>query len=158
MGQAFFGPKLPEILLDILLKKGYTTAMKLNARQMEIATAIREITQVPDNESWGDFTDLMRAFACMIEGSENLVKPKIMQQHFQHAWDASAKLWMFENNRILRDCLGGQEDFDRVAEHPNGRDAFGRILQRVREVHGNLSPGMVVAVNVDDILEELDIV
>lgn len=161
-GRVFFWPETviePCLPLDICGEMEYALGMdKRIERQLDIASAIREVIPPPDNEVWGAFTDLIRAVAAIVDGAETLVNPKLQQDRFQAAWEACAKLWSAENNRILRDCLGGQEDFNRVAEHPNGQDAFGRILQRVRETHGDLSPGMVVEVEVNDILEELDII
>lgn len=130
----------------------------LTDRQVDIMSAIRKIAPPPENDSWGDYMDFIRAVAAMIDGAQTLARPCKIQRHFQAAWEACAKLWTAENNRILRDCLGGQEGFDAVYAHPKGRDAFGRILKRVRDTHGELSPGMIVEVEVDDILQELDII
>lgn len=136
-------------------KYGILERMKLTNGQVEIGMVIREVAPPPDNDPFGDYVDLTRAVACMVDGAQKLVNPRVMQQRFQAAWTACAKLWMAENNRILKDCLG--DSFDTVCAHPNGRDAFGRILKRVKETHGELSPGMTVNVEVDDILEELNI-
>lgn len=145
--------------LDIFREIGYTLGMTtLTNRQVEICTAIREIAPPPENKSWGDYLDFIRAVAAMIDGAQTLTRPCKIQRHFQAAWEACAKLWVAENNRILRDCLGGQEGFDAVRAHPNGQNAFGRILKRVRDTHGDMSPGMTVEVKVDDILFDLDII
>lgn len=128
----------------------------LNNRQVELGTAIREIVPPPDSESWGHHMDLTRAVAKILDSSRVLTNPREVQKSFQAAWAASAGIWLSESHRILRDSLGGQDDFDRVQEHPNGRKAFSRILDRVKETHGELQAGM--AVEVDDILLDLDII
>lgn len=131
----------------------------LNERQMDIVTAIREVAPPPDSEAWGDYTDVLRAVAKIVDGCKVLVNPRELQKSFEVAWRAAALIWLKENNRILRDCLGGQKDFDQVMAHPNGRMAFRRILERVQETHGELTVGMAVEeVEVRDILEELDII
>ena len=124
-----------------------------NSRQTELAIAIREAVKTPDDDQlWGDFTDFTRAIATLIEGAETLTRPQDMHSRFSVAWKASAKLWTASNNRIIRNCLGSQEEYDRVMNHPNGRNARGRILSRVKEIHGELTPGMDVDVDVGDIL------
>ncbi len=128
--------------------------MKLNDRQFELATAIREIANVPDSEAWGDFIDFTRAMASMLEGAETLAHPNEMQKRFSAAWHASAALWGTEHRRIFKDCLGGQEAYDRVKAHPNGNAALSRILSRVKETHGNITPGMSVNVDIGDILSD----
>ena len=125
-------------------------------RQTDFSIAIREVANTPDNESWGAFTDFTRAVSTMLEGAESLVHPTEMQKRFAGVWEAYAKMWTTEHNRIVRDCLGSQQEFDRVKNHPNGRTAIGRILNRVKEVHGELTPGMNVDVDVGDILDELE--
>ncbi len=129
----------------------------LNERQMDIGTAIREIAPPPDNDSWGDYVDMTRALAAIIDANNVLTHPQRLQKSFQAAWAASAKLWMAESERILRGCVGGKEDFDRIQSHPNGRKAFDRILARVKETHGELKVGVAVEVEVDDILFDLEI-
>lgn len=138
--------------LDIFAQKWYTLGMRLNDRQLDIRIALAAIAKVPISDSWGDFIDMTRAIASMVEGAETLVHPTEMQTRFAVAWQAYAKMWSGEHNRIIRDCLGSQAEFDRVKSHPNGRTAINRILQRVKEVHGKLTPGMEVNVSVDDIL------
>ena len=125
---------------------------ELTERQTDFSISIREVAKTPDNESWGAFIDFTRAVATMLEGAESLVHPTEMQKRFAGTWEAYAKMWSTEHNRILRDCLGSQKEFDRVRSHPNGRSAIGRILSRVKEIHGELSPGMSVNVDVGDIL------
>jgi len=147
-GEAYF-------ILDIIGQKCYTLSMKqkvFNNRQTELAIALREATKAPEDEqSWGNFTDFTRAIAALIEGAETLARPADMHGLFSEAWKASAKLWTTENNRIIQSCLG--DEYERVMNHPNGRNVKGRILSRVKEVHGNLTPGMIVDdVDVDDIL------
>lgn len=141
-------------LLDIGRETGYSIGMvqKFTERQIEVSIAIREVVKTPDGESWGAFTDVMRAMAKMIEGAESLVRPKEMQKRFSLAWETYAGMWKEEHNRIVRDCLGGQKEFDRVSNHPNGKAAFGRILNRVKEVHGTITAGMEIDIQVDDIL------
>ena len=125
----------------------------LTDRQTDIAIAIREVVKTPDSEAWACFTDFTRAVATMLEGAEGLIHTTEMQQRFARAWEAYApKLWSTEHNRIVRDCLGSQEEFDRVKAHPNGRAAIVRILSRVKEIHGDLTPGMSIDVDVGDIL------
>lgn len=126
---------------------------ELTERQIELAIAIREVTKTPTNDSWGAFTDLTRAVAQIVEGAESLIHPTEMQKRFARAWESHAKMWLGEHDRIIRDCLGGsQKEFDRVRSHPNGGTAIRRILSRVKEVYGELTPGMKVDVNVSDIL------
>lgn len=91
----------------------------------------------------------------MLEGAESLIHPTEMQKHFSAAWESYAVgVWAGEHNRIVRDCLGGsQKEFERVKAHPNGRAAIQRIISRVKEVHGELTPGMKVNdVDIGDIL------
>ncbi len=127
----------------------------LTDRQAELSVAIREVANIPDNDSWGPFGDFTRAVACMIDGAEGLRHPSEMQKRFAGAWAAYAKMWATEHNRIVRECLGGsQKELERVKSHPNGRAAIGKILNRVKEVHGDLTPGMAINVNVGDILLE----
>lgn len=128
--------------------------MELTDRQSEIRMAINEVAKTPVNDSWGDFIDFTRAVATMIEGVETLVSPQVMEKRFSAAWQAFAKICVAENNRILRDCLGSDEEFDRVKNHPNGGNALGRILRRVKDVHGELTPGMSIDVDIDDILAD----
>lgn len=131
---------------------------RLTDRQIEVSIGVREIVKIPDGDSWGPFTDVMRAMSQMIEGTESLVNPGEMQKRFSRAWELYAKMWAGEHNRIVRDCLGGsQREFERVRSHPNGKAAIGRILTRVREVHGELTPGMEIDVNVGDILDDLEL-
>lgn len=125
---------------------------KLTDRQTEIAISVRELAKTPENDSWGDFVDFTRAVATMIEGVEALIHPSEMQTRFSQAWQAYANLWGTEHNRIIRDCLGSDEEFERIKAHPNGRNVIGRILSRVKEVHGDITPGMAVNVDVADIL------
>ena len=129
----------------------------LNERQMDIGTAIRVAAPPPEGEAWGDYLDLTRAVAKIVDSGNVLVHPTEVQKSFQAAWIASSNLWLNESNRILRDCLGGQADYDRVAEHPNGKNAFKRILKRIKETHGELTAGMVTEIEVEDILLELEI-
>lgn len=124
----------------------------LTDRQADFAIAIREVSKTPDNEAWGACTDFTRAVATMLEGAESLIHPSEMDKRFKAAWEASAKLWTTEHNRIVRDCLGSQKELDRVRAHPNGRAAIVRILSRVKEIHGELTPGMSIDVDVGDIL------
>lgn len=132
--------------------------MELTNRQIEVSAAIREIVNIPGGESWGKFTDVMRAMSQMLEGAESLVHPAEMQKRFSRAWESYAGMWAGEHNRIVRDCLGGsQQEFERVRNHPNGKAAIGRILTRVKEVHGELTPGMEIDVNVGDILDDLEL-
>lgn len=128
---------------------------ELTDRQTDFSIAIREIAKIPDGESWGVFTDFLRSISLTIEGAESLIPPTDMQVRFAGAWEAYAKMWGAEHNRIVRDCLGSQKEFDRVRNHPNGRSAIGRILSRVKEIHGELTPGMEVNVDVKDILYEM---
>lgn len=121
-------------------------------RETDFAIAIREVANTPDNESWGVFTDFTREVSRMLEGAEGLVHPTEMQKRFAGAWELYAKMWTTENKRIVRDCLGSQEEYDRIKGHPNGRSAIVRILSRVKEIHGELTPGMNVDVDVKDIL------
>ena len=130
----------------------------LNERQMDIGTAIRAAAPPPEGEMWGDYMDLTRAAAVIVDSGTVLMPPIEVQKVFQVAWKATATLWKSECNRILRDSLGGQESFDRVEEHPNGKKAFCRILKRVEATHGELMTGMAVEINVDDILLELEII
>lgn len=124
-----------------------------NNRQTELAIAIREAAKTPDDEHlWGNFTDFTRAIAALIEGAETLTRPKDMHKKFSIAWKASAELWTAANDRIIRNCLGSQEEYNRVMNHPNARNARGRILSRVKEVYGDLTPGMEIDVDVGDIL------
>lgn len=127
---------------------------EMTERQAEIAIALREVAKTPENESWGAFIDFISAAATMVEGVESLVHPAKMQPRFAVAWQAYAEMWQTEYNRIIRDCLGSQEEFDRVKSHPNGGNAIGRILSRVKQIHGELTPGMAVKVDVGDILLE----
>lgn len=127
---------------------------ELTERQSEVAIALREVAKTPNSEAWGAFTDFISSVAQIVEGVESLINPFEMQKRFAGAWEACAKIWMDENYRIVRDCLGSDAEFERVRNHPNGRTAIGRILNRVREVHGELTPGMVINVEVGDILVE----
>ncbi len=127
---------------------------QLTARQLDIAVALREVIKTPDTEAWGACTDFTRAVSVMFEGVEGLIHPVKMQKRFALAWEAYVAVWSSEHNRILRDCLGGQKEFDRVKSHPNGKNALGRILLRVVETHGHLTSGMVVDVEVADILSD----
>ncbi len=127
---------------------------QLTDRQADIAIALRAVVKTPTTESWGDFTDFISAVSVMVVGAEGLIHPIKMQESFFRAWKAYGAVWSSEHNRILRDCLGGQKEFDRVKNHPNGRAALGRILSRVQEVHGDITPGMKVDVEVGDILFE----
>lgn len=129
---------------------------KLTDRQAEIAIAVREVAKTPDNESWGAFVDFTRAIAAMIEGAESLAHPLDMQKRNRVVWEAYSKMWLQAHDQIVKDCLGSQREFDRVKSHPEGKDAIARILSRVKEVHGELTPGMEVNVNVGDIIAELD--
>lgn len=140
--------------LDIIGKICYTLSMKqeLNNRQTEIAIAIREIVKIPDNESWGAFNDFTRAIATMIEGAETLTQPIEMNKRFGRAWKSGAQIWSIENRRIVQDCLGGEEKYNEVRTHPNGNKTIRRILSRIKEVYGDLTPGMTVDVDVGDIL------
>lgn len=124
----------------------------LTDRQTDIAIAIREVVKTPDSEAWACFTDFTRAVATMLEGAEGLIHITEMDKRFKGAWQAYANMWAAEHNRIIRDCLGSQKEFDRVRSHPNGRAAIGRIMSRIREVHGEITPGMNVDVDVGDIL------
>lgn len=127
---------------------------QLTDRQCDIAVALREVVKIPDTEAWGAFTDFTRVVSMMLEGAEKLIHPVKMQIFFAQAWESYAAVWSSEHNRILRDCLGGQKEFDRVKSHPNGRKVMGRILSRVIETHGELMHGMEVDVEVGDILLE----
>lgn len=140
--------------LDISPRKGYTISMKreFTERQTDFAIAIREIAKTPSTDSWGAFTDFTRAIASMLEGAEGLVHPFEMNKRFAGAWRDYAKFYQEENHRILRDCLGGQKEYDRVRNHPNGRTAIQRIQGRIKEIHGGLTPGMEVNVDIGDIL------
>lgn len=168
----FYRP--PEIVfpLDILREKGYTITMEvenLTTRQLEIAIALREgIFGTEDNgklaggdpdklsehSSWGAMTDLLRVIATVIEGAEDLLNPREMDKRFKAAWMTYARLYKSEHHRMMRDCLGGQAEFDRVNSHPNGHNALCRIMERILRTHGELKPGMVVDVEVGDILLE----
>lgn len=127
---------------------------ELNDRQTEIAIAIREVAKIPDSESWGAFNDFTRAIATIIEGAETLTRPQEMNKRFGSAWQAAAKIWSTETHRIILDCLGSEEEYQRISHHPNGHKTIKRILSRVKEVHGNLTPGMEIDVDIDDILIE----
>lgn len=125
-------------------------------RQAEIASGLREIAKTPDTEdAWGPFVDFTQAMATMIEGVESMATPKEMEKRFSRAWAAAAKVFVVSHQRIVRDCLGGQPELDRVINHPDARNIMARIVDRVREVHGELTPGMTVDdVDVADILDE----
>ncbi|KKL52399.1 hypothetical protein LCGC14_2285830 [marine sediment metagenome] len=123
-------------------------------RRTDFAIALRQIAKSPSNDSWTAFTDLITAVSSILEGAEGLIPPQEMQARFAAAWQASAKVWQAEIPRIVGDCLGGPEEFERIRSHPNGGNVIGRILTRVREVHGDLTPGMVVDIEVGDILVE----
>lgn len=143
--------------LDILPRKGYTVSMKrvLTDRQTELAIVIREATKTPRDEAWGPFTDFTRSIAEMTEGAEVLIHPAQMQKRFARGWESYARLWESVHNQIVRDCLGSQEEF--VRNHPKGRKAIQRILSRVRETYGGLTPGMTVDVkslHIEDILSD----
>ena len=128
--------------------------MELNDRQFELVANLRSITKVPDNESWGPFEDFMRALAVVIEGAESLVDPFEMCNRFNLAWDQRQNLWAAEQIRILVNCLGSKEEYDRLRDHPNGGLALGRILLRVQETYDELAMGMDCKVEVADILYE----
>ena len=124
----------------------------LTERQTELAIVIREATKTPRDEAWGRFTDFMRAIAEMVEGAEALIHPAQMQKRFARGWESYARLWAGVHNQVIRDCLGGEEEFERMRNHPRGKAVICRILNRVREVHGALTPGMEVDIDIDDIL------
>lgn len=126
---------------------------ELTERQTELAIVIREATKTPrDEASWGPFTDFMRSIAEMVEGAETLIHPAQMQKRFARGWESYARLWGGVHNQIIRDCLGSEEEFERVRNHPKGKTVICRILNRVKEVHGALTPGMEVDIDIDDIL------
>lgn len=127
--------------------------MELTDRQHEIAMAIRQATKVPDNDSWGDCIDFIRALAIIVEGAETLVMPAEMSKLFGAAWDAVAKMWATEHIGILVECLGSKAEYERIRDHPNGRMAFGQILKRVQDTY-EMSVGMSGKVEVADILYE----
>jgi len=128
--------------------------MQLTDRQLEIVMAIREIAKVPESECWGAFIDFTGAIATMVEGAESLIHPSLMQQRFAAAWEAYANVWTTEHNRILRDCVRNKEQLEHVKTRPY---LVRQIIERVQEVHGELTPGMSVDdVDVTDILESLN--
>lgn len=129
----------------------------LTDRQTELAIVIREATKTPRDEAWGPFTDFTRSIAEMTEGAEVLIHPAQMQKRFARGWESYARLYPCVHDLVMRDCLGSQEELDRVKNHPKGRKAIQRILSRVRETYGGLTPGMTVDVkslHIEDILSD----
>jgi len=132
--------------------------MILNDRQHEIAATLWEVSQTPDDSSWGDKIDFLSHLATMIVGLENFINPQEMSQKFQFAWESYAGVWKENADQIIKNCLG-QKEYDRVNNHPNiaaVRAVKGRILLRIQEVHGDITPNMKVNIEVKDIvLDEL---
>jgi len=127
---------------------------KLTDKQLEIASNLREILKTPTNEAWGAFVDVVRSLAVVIEGVESLAHPQDMQERFSAAWSNFAKLWASENNRIIGNCVGGPQQLQSLKNHPKAEVILRRIVHRIVEQHGNFTPGMDVAVDVQDILLE----
>jgi len=127
--------------------------MRLNNRQIELAIALKEIVKTPKGAAWGEFTDFRRAVARILEGAETLERPKEMQKRFSAAWKACASLVSSERQRIAKDALG--EDYERVMNHPNSLKIVGRVVRRVKDERGELSPDIVVGeINLEDIMAE----
>lgn len=122
--------------------------------------ALRAVAKIPDTDSWGSFQDCISAIATIIEGVESLTHPQEMQKRLQQVWQSCAEAWRVEHERIILECLGGTEEVQLVKSHPNGKNAIGRILERVREIHGGrIMPGMDMDdVEVGDILSDEQII
>jgi len=89
----------------------------------------------------------------MLEGVETLERPKDMQKRFSAAWSACANVITEERQRIAKDALG--EDYERVMKHPNSLKIVGRVVRRVKDECGELSPDIVVGeINLEDIMAE----
>lgn len=129
---------------------------ELTDRQIELSIGLRELVKMPETpEAWTAMTDLVRAFAIVLDGVENMAHPREEHKAFQSAWRIySLRLWKGEQNRIIRDCLG--KEYERVVNHPDGQNVVRKILSRVAEINGGLRPGLNVDdVEIGDILYEL---
>lgn len=126
--------------------------MKLTDPQRNRAERVREILNVQTFTDPFPPFDLTDALGMILEGTETLVEPDEMGQRFNAAWKAYAAIWGMEHNTACQQAVGDDELWDRVKQHPNGREVVAAILSRIHAVQGAIVPGMEVEVDVGDIL------
>lgn len=136
--------------------------MKLTERQAEKAIGLRELLtkQRPDGEmAYVGYIDFTRALGKMLDGVDEAQSPTEMKATFDTAWRSYARYLGAEQDRILMQTLGNDEELvNKVKEHENGRRIVHRILERVREKHGGINAEIDASrIDVTDILvEEMD--
>jgi hypothetical protein len=128
--------------------------MKLTPEQ---TTKAREVRAIFDTSQFRELVlayDFSDAMALILDGVNTLADPGEMQARFNQLWAAYARLWSSENRHIIVEALGGDGAlWDRITEHPNGAVVGHGIMERIRDAHGELTPGMKVdIVHVDDLL------
>lgn len=99
--------------------------------------------------------DFGKALGAMLDGAEQLAHPKSMHSIFQTAWVAYAQLWSAEYENAVIAALGGRELFNQIHALPNSKEIFAQIIERIEATNGPIGPGLVVDVNIDDILMEV---
>jgi hypothetical protein len=134
--------------------------MKLSNGQQEKSIGLRGLLNSPrpaDERGWSAFMDFTRALGKMLDGLDAVQSPGEMKDNLNHAWNAYAKYWGYEHERLLLEALGNDEMLlNRIKEHENGRRIVNRIIDRVRKQHGGVisSEANASSVEITDILVE----
>lgn len=126
---------------------GITDAQRVKAEKL------RELVDVQGFSDVFMAFDFIDAIAVILDGVENLTGPQDMAQLFNAAWHSYAAVTGSEHGAAILAAVGGDVAlWNRIKEHPKGREAVSEILTRIQAVHGHVKPRMEVDVNVSDIL------
>jgi len=96
--------------------------------------------------------DFSQAMGAALDGAAQLAHPEHMHRVFTAAWRAYAQLWNDEYQNALIEALGSRKLFGQIAALPNSKEIFRQIIERIEATNGPIGPGLVVDVNIDDIL------